>query len=414
MSSRDRLAKKRRLCGPRTFLSPTLPFILLGGFFVTSAGGDAPPVPSKNVLVTQYCIGCHNNSLMTAGLSLEGLDPKNVGKDAEVWERVLRKLQAKEMPPAGLPRPSPSEQEQFTEWLEGELNRAAPNPNPGHPTIHRLNRNEYSNAIRDLLALDVKPGESLPLDDSGYGFDNIGDVLSFSPVLLERYLSVARMIAGLAVGNTDVKPVINTFAPAREVRAKAKPTGTLNEQISEELPFGSAGGLSLQYTFPVDAEYVFKIRLPGSTAGFDDDGAAPVGQVIELRIPVEAGVHHVGVTFIRSGAVPEFARVHENRQLDLRLDGTRLKLYEVPEGEHGPAITDLSIAGPYNITGPGKSASRQRIFVCNPASTNEEDGCARKILSTLARRAFRRTPGETDVRLVVGRLSCRTRRGQFQ
>jgi hypothetical protein len=271
---------------------PSLPtaFIFLAMFFIPNAWGDASPVAFQKVLVNKYCVGCHNKKLKTGSLSLDGLDLNQVGSDTEVWEKVLRKLTAGQMPPAGMPRASRSAQKQFTDWLESELDHAAAaNPNPGHPTIHRLNRNEYSNAVRDLLALDVKPGDNLPTDDSGYGFDNIGDVLSLSPVLLERYLSVARTIAGLAVGNTDVKPVIDVFTPAKEVRAKARPKGTLNERVSDELPFGSAGGLSFQYTFPVDADYIFTISIPALVFGFDDDGAAPVGQVRELRIPVKGG-----------------------------------------------------------------------------------------------------------------------------
>jgi hypothetical protein len=402
------LLKRARLNSAPSSL-PTA-FIFLAMFFIPNAWGDASPVAFQKVLVNKYCVGCHNKKLKTGSLSLDGLDLNQVGNDTEVWEKVLRKLTAGQMPPAGMPRASRSEQKQFTDWLESELDHAAAaNPNPGHPTIHRLNRNEYSNAVRDLLALDVKPGDNLPTDDSGYGFDNIGDVLSLSPVLLERYLSVARTIAGLAVGNTDVKPVIDVFTPAKEVRAKARPKGTLNERVSDELPFGSAGGLSFQYTFPVDADYIFTISIPALVFGFDDDGAAPVGQIRELRIPVKAGVHQVGVTFVRSGVMPEFAlnltggsgpgrgAAPPTVLMDLRLDGARLKLYEVPPGRNGPAFNDISIAGPYSITGPGESASRKRIFVCNPSSSKEEDPCARRILATLARRAFRRTLNDADI-----------------
>jgi hypothetical protein len=420
MFQRDHLPRRRRQygAGSRSSLWSTLLVILTTIFFAVSAQGDAAVVASKNVLVTQYCVGCHSKRLMVSGLSLEGLDPNKVGKDSEVWETVLRKLEAREMPPVGLPRPSPSEQKQFTDWVESELDRAAAaHPNPGHPTIHRLNRNEYSNAVRDLLALDINPGGSLPLDDSGYGFDNIGDVLSLSPVLLERYLSVARTVAGLAVGSTEAKPVINVFSPAREVRAKGRLNRTPNERISEDLPFGSAGGLSFQYTFPADGEYIFKIRLPGSTAGFDDDGDAPVAQILELRAPVKAGIHRVGATFIRSGAVSEFAATRGGTvptvQMDLRVDGARLKLFEVPEGEHGPAVSDVSIAGPYNITGLSKSASRQRILVCNPGSPNEGDTCARRILSALARHAFRRSVTDADVNSLMAVYRAGRGEGSF-
>jgi hypothetical protein len=377
----------------------------------------AAPGWPDNVLTNRYCTGCHNKRLRTGDLSLEGLDLTKVATSREVWERVLHKLQANEMPPPGLPRPSTAERKQFTEWLEGELDDpAAANSNPGHPTIHRLNRNEYSNAVRDLLSLDMKAGETLPVDDSGYGFDNIGDVLSLSPVLLERYMSIARTVAALAVGDTNIEPVINTFTAPREIRAKgAVPTKTPNERVADDLPFGSAGGVSIQYAFPVDAEYVFKIGLPGSTVRFEDDGAAPIAQRLEFRTRVSAGIHRVGVTFIRSAALPEVGVNPAPRgiapptiQVDLRIDSSRLKLYDVPEGEHGPAVQEFSIAGPYTIAGPGKSTSRQKIFVCYPASAAEQDVCAHKILSVVARRAFRRPVTETD----LGRLMTVYRAGR--
>jgi hypothetical protein len=393
--------------------------------FSARAGEDTSPAAAKNALVNQYCVGCHSQKLKTAGLWLEGRDLNKVDKDAEVWEKVLRKLEAKEMPPAGMPHPSAAAQKQFTDWLESELDRAAAaNPNPGRPTIHRLNRNEYSNAIRDLLALDAKPGDRLPLDDTGYGFDNIGDVLSVSPVLLERYMSVARSVAALAVGDTDVKPVVDTFTPPREVRAKGRP-GALTEQISDELPFGSAGGMSFPHTFPVDGEYVFRIKMAAPPPAFGET-AAPAAQILEFRAPVKAGIRYVGLTFTRSDAVPEIlpnpGRGGPGRgapppmstgHLDLRLDSGRLKLFEVQEGAGGPAFTEFSIGGPYNISGPGDSPSRRRIFVCKPASPQEEDACARKILSTLARRAFRRPISDTDVNSLLAVYRIGHRAGGF-
>jgi len=381
---------------------------IVGGLVCAATTSTTHAVPGwpDNVLTNRYCTGCHNERLRTGDLSLEGLDLTKVAASRDVWERVLHKLQGNEMPPPGLPRPSTAERKQFTEWLQGELNdAAAAGLNPGHPTIHRLNRSEYSNAVRDLLSLDMRAGETLPVDDSGYGFDNIGDVLSVSPVLLERYMSIARNVAAIAVGDTNTEPVISTFTAPREIRAKDAITPkTPNERAAEDLPFGSAGGLSIQYAFPVDAEYVFRIGLPGTTVGFDDDGAAPIAQTLELRTRVNAGIHRVGVTFVRSAALPEVGLNRAPRgiappttQMDLRLDGGRLKLYDVPEGEHGPAVQELSIAGPYHVAGPGKSASRQRIFVCYPASAAEQDVCARRILSALARRAFRRPVTETDL-----------------
>jgi len=389
-----------------------VPVMLLSMTTLAGAWLQEPVAASRAGLVKQYCLGCHNDRAKTANLSMERLDSANVAGDAGSWEKVLRKLKANEMPPVGLPRPSADALKVFTASLESELDRAAAaNPNPGRPTIHRLNRTEYSNAIRDLLGLDVKPGANLPADDTGYGFDNIADVLSLSPVLVERYVSVARTVARLAVGNTDVKPVIDSFNGLREVRTGARgQRAGRNDRISEDLPFDSVGGFSFRYTFPVDAEYVFKIKMALINGGFTET-APPVGQVLELRVPVKAGVRHVGLTFMRSDALAEVvpgvgrgggggrgAAPANTTHLDLRLDGARLKLYDVPEGQRGREINELSIAGPYNITGPGDSPSRRRLFVCTPAAPKDEDPCASKILATLTRRAFRRPVTGADIK----------------
>jgi hypothetical protein len=389
---------------------------------------ETPTTNPPGALIHQYCIGCHNNTLKTAGISFETADPAKAGDDAGFWEKVLHKLQTNQMPPAGLPKPPAESRQALVNYLETELDRAAAlHPNPGRPTIHRLNRAEYSNAIRDLLALDIQPGNSLPPDDTGYGFDNIGDVLSMSPVLVERYLSVARQVARLAVGDPDVKPVIDVFDALGEVRTGAKgQRAGRNDRISEDLPFDSVGGLSFRYTFPVDAEYVFTIRMARPNSQFGET-APPVGQILELRVPVKAGVRPVGLTFLRSDALPETlpgaGRGGGGRgngaaapitHLDLRLDGARLKLYDVPEGQRGREINDMSIAGPYNITGSGDSPSRQRIFVCKPSAAAEEDPCARKILSTLGRRAFRRPLTNADLTPLLVFYQDGKKEGGFQ
>jgi hypothetical protein len=348
--------------------------------------------------------------MRSGNLALEGLDLAKISDDAGLWEKVLRKVAAKQMPPQGMPHPAPAAEKQFLAFLETQLDKtASTNPNPGRPTIHRLNRAEYSNAIRDLFALDAKAGNTLPVDDTGYGFDNIGDVLSLSPVLIERYMSAGRMVARLAVGNTDVKPEVNIFELPRGSRA-LNPT----EAVSEDLPFGSGGGLSFDYTFPVDAEYLFKIKMPAPAAGFGET-AAPAGQVLELRVPVKAGIRHVGLTFMRSSAVPETLPTLGGRggggggrggpaatpgvaHLDLRLDGARLKMWDVPENGT-PRFNELSIGGPYDVKPQSESASRKAIFgICKPGGPKEEDPCARQILKTLARRAYRRPVTEAEIK----------------
>ncbi|MDP9171114.1 MAG: DUF1592 domain-containing protein, partial [Acidobacteriota bacterium] len=403
---------------------------------VSAASAWQASPAGQEALVKQYCAGCHNNKLKTAGVSLEGLNLSKVADDAAVWEKVLRKVSAGQMPPAGLPHPDAATSKAFTGYLETELDRAAAaHPNPGHPTIHRLNRTEYSNAIRDLLALDINPGSKLPPDDSGYGFDNIGDVLSISPVLIERYVSVGRNISRLAVGDTDVKPEINVFTPLKELRPAAGRGGARlarNERISDDLPFDTEGGLSIPYTFPVDAEYTFKIKMPPGQAAAQGDTVVPPSNVLELKIPVKAGVHQVAVTFARSGAMPEILPAlpagrnggagggrggagtpPPATHMDFRIDGVRMKLYDVPEGQNGPNFTELSIAGPYNILGPGDSPSRQKIFVCKPASAKEEEACAARILTNLGRRAYRRPFTAADLKPLMAFYDTGRKEGSF-
>lgn len=374
----------------------------------------APPtVMPPRALVDQYCVGCHNQTVKTAGISVQALDAAHVGQDAETWEKILRKVKAGQMPPAGLPRPQAAAATSFTKWLEQELDSSSEaHPNPGRPTIHRLNRAEYSNAIRDLLALDINPGSKLPADDTGYGFDNIGDVLSLSPMLIERYMSAARMISRLAVGDVGRKPEVNEFEIPRPGRTAR------TERVSDDLPFDSAGGISLQYAFPVDAEYVFRIKMPAPGGGET--------KILEQRMPVKAGTRTVAVTFLADNTVPEVipafglfnpaAQAGNGRspsrlgaKMDLRLDGARLKLFDVQASR----LASVAIAGPYDVQGPGDSPSRQKIFVCNPTGAKEEDACARKILSTLVRRAYRRPITDTDLKPLLAFYKAGRNEGSF-
>jgi len=230
--------------------------LMLLGFSVPTAPAQPPADGSKqHALVNQYCAVCHNQKLTSGGVSLADLDFSNVAGNADTLEKVLRKVHSGEMPPAGMPHPDASTSAGFTKLLQDELDReAAAHPNPGRPTVHRLNRAEYSNAIRDLLALDIKPGAMLPADDTGYGFDNIGDVLSLSPMLIERYMSVARTVSRMAVGDPSIKPEIAEFKPPKNTQRGQRRA----ERVSDDLPFDSAGGLSVSYRFPLDAEYVSK------------------------------------------------------------------------------------------------------------------------------------------------------------
>jgi mono/diheme cytochrome c family protein len=372
-------------------------------------GGKTIDTADYRAMIEEYCAGCHNKDLKTAGISLEGLDFDKVGGDADVWEKVLRKVRTGQMPPSGMPHPNAPTVSAFVSWLEGSLDRAAEaDPNPGRPAPHRLNRAEYSNAIRDLLAVDINPGSSLPVDDSGYGFDNIGEVLTLSPALLEKYMSAARRVSRLAIGDITIKPGEEQFQPRRDPPGTVSNSRTRGERVSDDLPFYSRGGLSFQHYFPLDAEYLIRIR---SNRSFHD-----------MQLAVKAGMHTVGVTFPRSDAKPEPAVPGPGRfappamaapqkvPMDLRLDGARIKRFDVSENTG----TDLVlIRGPFNATGRGETAGRAKIFICHPASAKDEIPCARKILTKLTRRAFRRPVTDIDVNPLLAFYERGRREGDF-
>ncbi len=383
---------------------------------VASAQSETPAI-DHGALLKRYCIGCHNNRMKTAGVTLQGLDLSTVADKAELLERVLRKVETGQMPPAGMPRPDAATRAAFHDWLEGALDEeAAAHPNPGRPAIHRLNRAEYSNAVRDIFDLDVNPGALLPVDDSGYGFDNIGDVLSLSPALLDRYLSVARKVSRLALGDPTIKPVEEEFEPRRAPGRNA-PVSPRLERVSDDLPFDSAGGVAIRYYFPVDAEYVLRVN-------FGDSNSPNKGKSIELRLPIKAGLRSVAVTFPRESTGPEISPVGGGRggglppaqvDVDLRLDGASLKRTTTQGNAFSlPRIADLSIAGPYNATGPGDTASRRRILVCHPAGPAEETGCARQILAKLGRRAYRRPVTDADIKPLLAFYQQARQKGGFE
>lgn len=381
---------------------------------VVPGSGQSQSAAAANWSLTEtYCLGCHARDLATAGVVLEELDPAKIGDNAELLERVLRKVKTGQMPPAGMPRPDAATAGTFTKWLTGALDaEAAAHPNPGHPAIHRLNRAEYSNAVRDVLGLDVNAGAWLPVDDSGYGFDNIGDVLSLSSTLLDNYLVAARKISRLALGDPSIKPVEETFEPRRETGGN-RPVPTRLDWVSDDFPFNSAGGVSVRYYFPLDAEYV--IRANSGNASADKSN--------ELRIPIKAGLHSVGVTFPRESLLPESLGGGNGPggrgpsvplAVDLRLDGASIKRYTV-EGPAStlPRLMNLAISGPFNAAGPGDSASRRKILICHPSTPAEENGCAQKIFAQLTRRAYRRPVTDADVRPLLAFYQQARAKGSF-
>ena len=379
-------------------------------------------------MIQQYCLGCHNDQLKTAGLvlSVAGLD--QIAEHPALWEKVVRKLRTGEMPPAAMPRPDHATYAAVAAELEAALDRvAAAHPNPGRVPVHRLNRAEYANTIRDLLGLSVDAKTLLPADDTDQeGFDNVASVLSVSPVLLENYLSAARTVSRLAVGDPSLPSSVETVK-----YSKVLPQ---DSQMSEDLPFGSQGGGLIRRYFPVDGEYTIQVRLrrqyydyivgmgephqidvrldgvllkrftiggeakgmtmpegfAGNTQGspeFEvymhtaDDG-------LHVRVPVKAGEHEVGISFVRR--YWEHEGVEQPRQIGFAR--TTNEYY------HGnPAVEFVMIGGPYGPVAPGDSPSRRKIFVCRPNSPAAEEPCARKILSSLATRAYRRPVANEDL-----------------
>lgn len=360
---------------------------------------------SPEALVGRYCVVCHNDKLKTAGVSLEGKLTNDVGAHAATFEKVLRKVRNGEMPPLGMPRPDATVQASFVGWLESELDQAAArNPDPGAPAIHRLNRAEYSNAVRDLLALDLDQSSSLPPDDSGYGFDNVGDVLTVSPLHMEKYMSTARRVSRLAVGTVKASPSIERYTAPRGY-------GTI-----EGLPLSERAGILIKHYFPLDAEYSLLVRIRGNPPANMPPPQLDLridGQRVqlfevqvdlaeekqgtrnyELRLPVKAGMHSIG-----AGMLAEFVTLEQGTS------GGRKPSQPAPAG-----VDTLTIGGPFHPTGPGDTESRRRIFVCRPAAGQAEEPCVRQILVSLAHQAYRRPVGESDLAplmkfFAVGRAS---------
>jgi len=380
--------------------------------------GALPSASSHRQTIDRYCVTCHNQRLVTAGLKLDEADVAKPGEGAELWEKVVRKLRTGMMPPPNMPQPSTEERQALVSWLETSLDKAAAaKPNPGRTeTLRRLNRTEYQHAIRDLLAVDIDAASLLPADESGHGFDNV-TVGDLPPTLVDRYISAAQKISALAIGNTQ------TSLQSDIIRV---PPDVTQEEHVEGLPIGTRGGVLIPYTFAQHGEYDIQIYLARGYSG-DVDGLkdaqpheikvlldrTPVGEFtvqrpangddslidrnMKIRVPVTAGPHKLGVTFVRNASsLLETARqplqAHFNERRHPRIT---------------PAILQVSITGPYAPQGANDTPSRRRIFVCHPASAKgsgeagsssaEETACAKKILSTLMRRAYRRPISEADV-----------------
>jgi hypothetical protein len=370
-----------------------------------SAAGFLWPQPQpepQRAFLNQYCVSCHSDKAKVGGLSLANNDPN-------AWEKVIRKLRARSMPPAGLPRPDEKAYDVAVASFETTMDRmAAVKPNPGRTdTFRRLNRTEYKNSIRDLLAVDVDVSALLPGDDSSHGFDNV-TVGELSPMLLERYLAAAQKISRLAVGSPVRSPGGDTIL---------LPPDLTQEEHFDELPFGTRGGAVTKYTFPLDAEYEIQLRLArdrnehveGLTGTHQVeltlDGArvqvftvkppprgddhSKVDTELHVRIPVKAGSHELAAAFLKK---PTALLETERQPYQAHFNMDRHPRVQ-------PALYSISVVGPFDAKGPGDTESRQRIFICRPESLAASEPCAKRIISSLARRAWRRPVSEADIRV---------------
>jgi hypothetical protein len=364
----------------------------------------APPTASAQAaFVKQYCAGCHNERTKSGGLALEKLDPANVDGHAETWEKVVRRLRTGMMPPEGAPKPPAAARETFARGVEAVLDRAETRRlDPGAPALHRLNRTEYANVIRDLLALDVDVSALLPPDDSAAGFDNIADVLGISPALIEGYVAAAAKVSRLAVGDRSIGLDRATYR---------QPGDLSQEDHVDGLPLGTRGGMIVKHTFPLDAEYDLQI---GAAAGGGRLGGGPAPRQDELYVAIDGSPVKVqggrGGTRMRIPAGPHTIAA-------ALVIGSRTRgadgVFHVDA--RAPGVTQVSIAGPFNATGPGDTPSRRRLLVCSPASTSEEEPCARKVLATLATRAYRRPVADAspDVTSLLGFYRAGRTAGSF-
>jgi hypothetical protein len=397
----------------------------IGSFAHNVQGRQPQPLPanpSPRVVFDQYCVTCHNQRMKVGGLALDTLDVAEVGEHAEVLEKIVRKLRTGAMPPPGRPRPDKVIVQSVASSLEASLDRASvAHPNPGRPTLHRLNRVEYHNAIRDLFGLEIDPASLLPPDNAAYGFDNNADALSLSPVLAERYLAAAAKISQMALGRVRGSPSPETvFVPTDRNQ------GT---RFSEDLPWGSRGGLAVRHEFPVDGEYLFQLRLtqsgadggimgltpeshqldvsldqarvwtstvggPGLVKASGEERAKEVLAALQFSAPVKAGPHLVQAYFVQKTS----ATLEDLFDPYLRRDP-----YRAGNGE--PGLSGVTITGPNapDATATNDSPSRRRLFVCRPTSATDEAGCAKTIIATLMRRAYRRAVTDDELQIALAR-----------
>ncbi len=402
--------------------------------FQDKAPTTSPATPAGE-LVNKYCVTCHNQKLKTANLMLDRADTAQVANSAEAWEKVIVKLRSRAMPPPGMPRPDNATYDSVADWLEAGIDRAAAaHVNPGRTaSLHRLNRAEYANAVRDLIAVEVDAQAMLPPDEQAFGFENNAEALSMPPALLDRYVSAAVTIARQAVGDANMPPAFVRYGAI-----KNNPNDLTylrqTDRLGEDFPLGTKGGIAARHYFPVDGQYVFRLRLqrawensirglnvqnhievrvdgvrvaqfkiggdksPSKTFQYDGDEA------LQARVPVKAGLHQVMATMLKSdNAAPEGG------------GPDRLSLYSRnSDNATSPiAIAALLIGGPYEGKVALDSPSRKLLFICQPANAADEAACAKKIATNLARRAYRRGATNDDVQTLLAFYNRARAAGSF-
>jgi hypothetical protein len=380
-----------------------------------AAAQSAPaPIDHKQFL-TRYCQGCHNDRARTGGMSVQPLDASNLAANDETWEKILRKLSLGEMPPAVAVKPPRELRSEFTSWLSTSLDGiAARHPDPGLTVLRRLNRAEYANALRDLLDLEIDVSNELPADDSGHGFDNIAEVLTVSPTLMNRYVRVAGKVSRIAAGVGSRTPVTTDFRLVQDAYA--------NSRASDDLPLDSRGGGVFDYYAPYDATYRITVDL-NQAAGVETRRLPETR--IALSLPLKAGPHRIGASFTRSMTLEDSllpltavtlrgtrsADPPPDVPLDIQVDGAVVQRQMVaadapgvtdtgelsPQVVHARDVQDISVQGPFDPRSAGATASRRRIFSCHPSAWRSEQACARSILARIAHQAYRRPVTDADM-----------------
>ncbi len=405
--------------------------LLLAAALPVLAFAETSMPASQRALLDTYCSKCHNEDDWAGKLNLAAANLDNVVADAEIWEKVMRKFRGNMMPPKGNQHPDALAKTEFVNWLQQSIDSVVlAHPNPGHSSLHRLNRTEYGNAIRDLLDLQVDTTEYLPADDEGYGFDNIADVLRTSPSLLEQYLSASRKLGELAVGDPAIVPISKVYKVAPDLPQAQHIPG---------LPLGTRGGILIDHNFPLDGDYQFNSYMVRSIVGYifglewpnqfeisidgqqvflsqvggpednlhSDQNMSAAADVIDARLKtrvhVSAGLHKVAVTFIQKNN----SETHEPLQLFTR----DLDLQDM---NGVPTLDYVDIVGPFNAAGSGNTASRRRIFSCHPSAAAEQRVCAQTILGELGQRAYRRPLVAADTRMIMSFYDDGTKTGGFE